>query len=845
MTGPTETGPDPSAGRRPWREGPGISSRLSESRLLPALLLLLSLGSVFGFGHLRGGFFRSPATDRITFDHLAVVENRSSERGLARFYRLTLDESGEVVPEMHNRFPPGGHFLIGLVVAAFGEGGLAAELRAARVLMLLFFAGAAGGAYLSVRRLTGHRWIALTATLLTFSSWYCWRHADLVATDGSPDLFGFVLTFHGVVVFVQDGRFRQLLVKTGIALLLGWHALAVLAPFALLGLISEAKAAARTREARRPEGPGPLVAAVRGLLRSRSVLALAAALSFCIVLLAGQFAAEYHGLNGETPVTELPSWQSLLYRTGLDEAFHEQHAGVLAWGPFLRTQFHRLGRMVLPRSAPGFVGALDDGPREPFASEGVLIGAAATVLALVGAAFVPARLPFAVLVSSGFCWALPMRGQTAFHDFETLYYLGVPLALWSIGLLLVRRLSTDLLLVLASGAAVLVFLTSGMRSAAGYDPWERDFHGRVLEDAEEIRRAAAGRTVFVPGRLFESASFGGPGAFSWFLAGAVVVERETHRRLADFIVDDERRPGRGLVTPAGRELFLYRRADFDRPGGEETSSPSSAISRESPVPAAERAAPPPRTVPVGSTGRERQREKFRAIESGRAGAPAARSVFDLYLREDGIRFFKKPCREEEVSARFFLHLFDHDRVGSGARRLFENRDFDFARHGVFFDGACLADFPLPKGLASVRTGQWVPGEPPRWSEVVRVDFAPFRAAIDGIVSGRAGPPAARGAFDLYLDGRELRYFREDCRPEDREVPFFLDLHAADPGALPERRREDGFEDLHFPFSHHGALLDGRCLVRVTLPDYERRRLRTGQSFRDGEPVWQVEIPPGS
>lgn len=219
MTGPTETGPDPSAGRRPRRERPGISSRLSESRLLPALLLLLSLGAVFAFGHLRGGFFRSPATDRITFDNLAVVENLFSGRSFARFYRLTLDESGEVVPEMHNRFPPGGHLLIGLVVAAFDEGGLAADLRAARVLMLLFFAGAAGGAYLSLRRLTGHRWIALTATLLTFSSWYCWRHADLVATDGSPDLFGFVLTFHGVVVFVQDGRFRQLLVKTGIALL--------------------------------------------------------------------------------------------------------------------------------------------------------------------------------------------------------------------------------------------------------------------------------------------------------------------------------------------------------------------------------------------------------------------------------------------------------------------------------------------------------------------------------------------------------------------------------------------------------------------------------------------------
>ena len=108
-----------------------------------------------------------------------------------------------------------------------------------------------------------------------------------------------------------------------------------------------------------------------------------------------------------------------------------------------------------------------------------------------------------------------------------------------------------------------------------------------------------------------------------------------------------------------------------------------------------------------------------------------------------------------------------------------------------------------------------------------------------------GDPAARALFDLWLDGRELRCFRDDSRPEDREVPFFLDLHPADPGAPPEPLREDGFEDLRFPFSHHRALLDGRCLVRVTLPASEWRRLRTGQSPPDGEPLRQAEIPPGS
>lgn len=215
--------PGEAAGVRPPGGGSRTARhlrRLAASSSLPAVLLFLALAAVFAYGHHRGGFFRLPANDRITFDHLALAESLFSGRGPARFYRLTLDDDGAVTPEWHNRFPLGGHLLLKGATAVFG-GGLAADLLAARVLMLAFMAGAALAAYRSLRRLTGNPWIALTATLLGFSSYYQ-HYADLVATDGAPDLFGFLLTFHGLVVFAQEGRFRQLLVKTAVALFLGW-----------------------------------------------------------------------------------------------------------------------------------------------------------------------------------------------------------------------------------------------------------------------------------------------------------------------------------------------------------------------------------------------------------------------------------------------------------------------------------------------------------------------------------------------------------------------------------------------------------------------------------------------
>ena len=63
------------------------------------------------------------------------------------------------------------------------------------------------------------------------------------------DPFGAALVFHGMAVFVQEGRFRQLLVKTCAALLLGWHVYALLLPFIALGFGGEAIATLRAARA--------------------------------------------------------------------------------------------------------------------------------------------------------------------------------------------------------------------------------------------------------------------------------------------------------------------------------------------------------------------------------------------------------------------------------------------------------------------------------------------------------------------------------------------------------------------------------------------------------------------
>ena len=97
-----------------------------------------------------------------------------------------------------------------------------------------------------------------------------------------------------------------------------------------------------------------------------------------------------------------------------------------------------------------------------------------------------------------------------------------------------------------------------------------------------------------------------------------------------------------------------------------------------------------------------------------AGTPAARSDFDVYFGGGLLAFAKAPCRAEDVTARFVVHLFPAASKDLPANRQqygFDNLDFDFDEHGVIFDGKCLAALALPDyAIVRVEAGQWIRAE---------------------------------------------------------------------------------------------------------------------------------------
>lgn len=550
------TEPPPAAsGSAPAPAGLRRIRESGRSRFLPPALLVAAVFLAGWFSEQRGDFFRPTEADRFTYNGLALASNLSAEHGYLGFYRRFVDGEGEVRYEPHNRFPPGGLFLLRAVIAPFPDDP-SAQIYAARVLMWAFFAGIALMAYLALRRLTGSWGIAFAATLLSLSSYY-WNYIDMVGTELAPDLFCFLLVFHGMALFVQEGRFAQLLLKTGAALLVGWHVYALLAPFLAFGW-----ALVWIREGRRlPEEGGSRgnpVARVFAVLGSRCSLLAGTALVVGFGVLGWNFGIEYSALDGRVAFRDLPSVQSAAYRTGQDESFHEFHANMVAWGPFLEGQAHRVGRMAVPFALPGYVTSLRNYDGVVVEREGLLLAVLVLGVSFFGRRLLRHRTLFAALALSGFVWAIPLRHNTAFHDFEALYYLGAPLVFWTVALTALSRSLGAGFLRRAAALALAVFLFSHYRIAAyGYDAETAAYWRRVEADFAVIRPLTAEAAVFYPGWLVRDRPLGTKNILPYFLSGRVLVDRADRRADGDFALSTERRPGPALLTPDNREVFLY------------------------------------------------------------------------------------------------------------------------------------------------------------------------------------------------------------------------------------------------------------------------------------------------
>ena len=762
---------------------------------LPPALLLLALSSVFLFGYdQRGYFYPGGAHTQISSKNLTIAENLSPERHFLMFHGETLDADGRHAYKVYNRFPVGSYALIKLAILPFGDD-LSAKLYAARMLMLSFFAAAAFMAYLSLRRLVSNRWIALSAALLAFSSSYLLYFSDLIASEAIVDIFGALLVFHGMALFEQEGRFRQLLLKTCIALLLGWHVYALLLPFIVFGL---------TRELIKARSDvSPTYGVLRqlrhlapSLIRSRYLTLGVMSLLFGVSALTFNFTNEYFALNREIPPTELPSFKSMMLRTtGIgSEASDPQADGYakrvehLHWQLFWKRQFYRVGAMSLPSVFfPSFTWRDENLP-----SLFVIYGIAALGASLIGLLFIPRhKILLASLTLSGFCWALPMRYSVAYpwHSHEAVFYIGVALTLFSLALLYLLRLSSERVIAALSVAALLVFVASALwMSQINNLKQTSIFHKAAIADFEIIR------SITDAGNLTQTAAT--PLLWYWipiieyYLSGRIVIlghETATSARPPDFVVSGLRLDGLASLTPQNQVAFLYGWNDYHA--------------------------------------------HIDGIIDAQMDKPLTRHGFDVYLNRNTLIYAKDACREDDIAERFFLRLYpvrESDIPDARKPHGFDNFDFPFEDQGIRRGERCIAIAQLPDyDIARIYTGQYSqrPNSAARQWTVQLIDGK--LRHIDEIME-QAGEPIIRSNFDVHLNDDALIYSKEGCSVADTEAAFFLALYPTDETDLPVERRQHGFHNLDFRFEDQAVRRGKQCIAITPLPDYDITRIYTGQ-----------------
>ncbi len=637
----------------------------------PLLLLALALATLFVFNSDRERFYAPLKHD--TAKSLAIAENLSPDHRFRMFTRLTFDEDGEPVYIPYNRFPVGGFALIKVVILPFGDN-LAMKVFVTRMLMLALLSAAAFLAYHAIARIASNRWIALTAVMIAFSSYYILRYSNWVSNEFMIDLFAVMLVFHGMVLFAQEGRFRQLAVKTCVALLLGWHVYAFLVPFVALGLGGELVHAIKARRgdetAKDRSAKDRYSWMLRGIRSSPYIKLGALALLLGVAVLAFNFLSEYDALNGEVPLAELPSVKSFVGRAwdGTGLSFVDGRA----WGGFFRQQFYRITGASVPHAlVTRHWGAAEFPPNEPplpLAIMGLLLVGAC----FAGLPFVRRRNPLAVLALSGPCWALLARGNVVIpdHQFEAIYYVGVPLTLVTLLLIGARRLGGSRVLPIAAGVAAMVFALSASQLVARGPELERESERRqaIFSDAAAIRKVTQGKNVYVAqtdgSRI---ALYGDRNPLDFHLAGSrIAYSPKDSASGRDFVVIPYRDEQFPLLTPHNEIVFLYGQAD----------------------PA------------------DLERARFDALASGASGEPSARADYDIHISEDALVYVKEPCGD--IGHKFFLRIYPEDaddlpewRTRHGNDAL----DFFFPLWGVEFDGKCVISVPLPNyAISGIRTG---------------------------------------------------------------------------------------------------------------------------------------------
>ncbi len=231
-----------------------------------------------------------------------------------------------------------------------------------------------------------------------------------------------------------------------------------------------------------------------------------------------------------------------------------------------------------------------------------------------------------------------------------------------------------------------------------------------------------------------------------------------------------------------------------------------------------------------------------------AEEPIIRADYKVYLNDKRLTFIKENCPPAGPDTWFRVKLFPPDPellpppAAAVSAYIYPRR---LSNYPVRLDGLCLAVIQLP---AAARGDIILAQHPPDpagpfaiWEELYSLSPPGLREHIAELRSQQ--PPPDPDAFAVFLEqdnagGYRLLYAKENCAQAEYATPLTLHIYPVNLADLPERHRDNGFDNRDFSLGQYGGRPGGKCLAAYPLPDYPIAEIRTGQAG-----IWETNLYP--
>jgi hypothetical protein len=399
------------------------------------------------------------------------------------------------------------------------------EIAVARGLMLVFLMGAIALIASSLKQLIGT--LAIPVVLMSFSSWLILFYSDMIFND-VPTLFGMALCFQGMVIHHQTQDETPFLWRAVVGLLIGWQVLAFVLGYAVVCGFATS----------------PNRKSLRSIFRLLPLHTVGVLILISIFLVTYNLANEARVMG--TSFLHTDSMRSILERLSICKT---QTLAVpdasFPWIFFLSSQAMRIAQMCFPYCLR---------IHEVVALWLVVFGWAISIIFVFfrgNAISIRYQGPLYALVFGGGIWAIGMHQFTLGHDFQSQYWVGVPVLFWSHMLLLKLKPSRVYVLCVLLTALTVFGASNVLVNKRKSTMIERP--ESISRDIERICAATRGaKTFFVDGNYCTIA--GGNHALSYYLSGYCLDKKLSE---TDFVLTTNRNYHGQNLTPDNQRIFAF------------------------------------------------------------------------------------------------------------------------------------------------------------------------------------------------------------------------------------------------------------------------------------------------